>query len=119
MLEFMACGTPTVVAVDGLARQLVSESQAGVYVPNGNAAALAAAIIDLSRDPGARAWLGGNGREFVRRRFSRRTKALEYIGALDGIPSLSQAREHPRKHTPSAPSGPARQAGATPGVIAC
>jgi glycosyltransferase involved in cell wall biosynthesis len=88
LLEFMACGTPSVVAVDGYARQLITESNAGVYVPNGDAVALTAAIIELSRDPGARAWLGGNGREFVSRRFSRRIKAIQYLRALDGLASV-------------------------------
>jgi glycosyltransferase involved in cell wall biosynthesis len=112
MLEFMACGTPTVVTVDGFARQLVTESNSGVYVPNNDAVALAAAIIDLSRDPGARAWLGGNGREFVRRRFSRRTKAVEYLRALEGAPALhSHARTAPRALPRTLQTGPAQQQG--------
>jgi colanic acid biosynthesis glycosyl transferase WcaI len=113
MLEFMACGTPTVVSVDGFARRLVTESNSGVYVPNGDAVALTAAIMDLSRDPGARAWLGGNGREFVRRRFSRRSKAVEYLRALDSIPVLNPTyvRTAPRALRRALQTGTAQQQG--------
>jgi glycosyltransferase involved in cell wall biosynthesis len=96
LLEFMACGTPTVVAVDGYARQLIEESNAGVYVPSGDALALTNAIVELSRDPGARAWLGGNGRKFVQLRFSRGSKAIQYLRALDHIPSLNPTLAHAR-----------------------
>jgi glycosyltransferase involved in cell wall biosynthesis len=83
MLEFMACGTPSIVAVDGFARGLIEKSEGGVYVESGNPAALAEAIVAMAGDAAARVRMGASGREFVARHFSRNRKAIQYITALE------------------------------------
>jgi colanic acid biosynthesis glycosyl transferase WcaI len=95
--EFMACGTPTIVTVDGFARQLVAEGDAGVYAAAGDARALASAIVDLAREPARRAQLGANGRAFAVRRFDRSRKAAEYLRSLRAIhsPAAAAARLRP------------------------
>jgi glycosyltransferase involved in cell wall biosynthesis len=98
MLEFMACGTPIIVGVDGLARELVTESGAGVYIPSGDAAALAKAVVDMSGDPGARSWFGRNGRNFVERRFSRQDKAIDYARLLHTVQRAPQAAADAPEH---------------------
>ena len=47
LLEYMACERPVIVAVDGQARQIVEQAEAGVFVEPENAKALAQAIVDL------------------------------------------------------------------------
>jgi colanic acid biosynthesis glycosyl transferase WcaI len=85
MLEFMACGRPVVLGVDGQARKILEQAQAGIYVPPGDPSALTQAVIDLHRDPNLRETLGEGGREFVVKYFSREQKALEYLSVLERV----------------------------------
>src|SRR5262249_51273588 len=48
MLEFMSCARPLILAVDGQARQIVEEAQAGIYVEPEDSQAMAEAIMRLS-----------------------------------------------------------------------
>ena len=47
----MAAGRPVILAIDGVIRQVVEAAQGGVFVPPGDAAALAQAIRALADDP--------------------------------------------------------------------
>lgn len=85
MLEFMACGRPVVLGVDGQARKILDQAEAGVYISPGDPEALVQAVIDLYRDPTLRSRLGENGREFICKHYSRKQKALQYLGILEGI----------------------------------
>jgi glycosyltransferase involved in cell wall biosynthesis len=85
MLEFMACGRPVVLGVDGQARRILDEAGAGLYVSPGDPAALARALMDLYRDPALRSRLGENGREFVIRHYSREHKALQYLNIMNRL----------------------------------
>lgn len=92
MLEFMSCGRPVIVGVDGQSRQIVEEAQAGIAVEPENSEALAQAIMQLATQPDLCQVLGQNGREYVLRRFSRRATAEGYIHVLEGLLSVSHSR---------------------------
>ena len=47
----MASSRPVVLAIEGVIRNVVEEARAGVFVPPGNAAALADTILDLLKNP--------------------------------------------------------------------
>ena len=85
MLEFMACGRPVVLGVDGQARRILEKAQAGMYVSPGDPADLARALVDLYRDPALRSRLGENGREFIIKHYSREEKALQYLELMDRL----------------------------------
>ena len=85
MLEFMACGRPVVLGVDGQAREIMDQAQAGVWINPGDPEALVQAVMNLYRDPALRSRLGDNGRDFIVRHFSRRQKALQYLDILGGM----------------------------------
>jgi glycosyltransferase involved in cell wall biosynthesis len=93
MLEFMACARPVILGVDGQARKIIEEAQAGVFVEPENATALAQAVTDLARDAGLRESLGRNGRRYILQRYSRRHTALAYIQVLE---SLLDGNRRPR-----------------------
>ncbi|HEX7120357.1 MAG TPA: glycosyltransferase family 4 protein [Longimicrobiales bacterium] len=69
-LEAMALARPVVASAVGGLPELLDEG-AGVLVPPGDAAALAAALDGLLRDPAAAAELGRRGRRRLEARFTR------------------------------------------------
>ena len=80
-LEAMRWGTPVVGTTAGGIPEVVEDGVSGVLVRPGMAGELAAAIIDLLRDPGRRAALGAAGRrrvqsEFTLERMARRVADL-------------------------------------------
>jgi colanic acid biosynthesis glycosyl transferase WcaI len=83
LLEYMACERPVIVAVDGQARKIVEQAEAGVFVEAENAKALAQAIVDLSENPDRRRQMGMNGRRYIVNNFSREKTARDYIGVLE------------------------------------
>jgi len=82
MLEFMACGRPVVLGVDGQARLILESARGGVFVEPENSAEYAQAIRELYHNPILREQFGVNGRNFVVQNFSRRRTAKEYIKKL-------------------------------------
>lgn len=92
MLEFMACGRPVVLGVDGQARKILTEAQAGVYITPGDPEALTQAVMNLYRDPALRRRLGENGRRFIRKHYSRKQKALQYLRILESLPEKKEGR---------------------------
>ena len=70
VLEYMAAALPTVASNVGGNVEIVKDGVTGLLVPSENTDALAAALLQLLRDPGLAARLGTNGREYVRQNFS-------------------------------------------------
>ena len=71
VFDTMACGKPVVLLVDGVARQLVEEAKAGLFVPPGNPMKLAQAMIYLRDNPNEAHAMGRRGREFLEGRYDR------------------------------------------------
>ncbi len=82
MLEFMSCGRPVILGVDGQARHLVEEAKAGIFIEPENGIALSDAAIRLMEDGAMREQLGDNGRRYILQHFSRGQKAELYLGEL-------------------------------------
>jgi glycosyltransferase involved in cell wall biosynthesis len=83
VFDYMACEKPTVLAIDGVARQLVcEEARAGVFAPPENARALADAIKRLADDPVGRAVMGKQGRTWVEENAGREALAERYLGVM-------------------------------------
>jgi len=81
MRESLALGRPVVCTDVGGNRELVRDGDTGRLVRPGDPAALAAAILDLLRDPGAARRLGENGRRLAEVTFSNagRAAAVESV----------------------------------------
>ena len=82
MLEFMSCARPVILGVEGQARQILEEAQAGICIEPGNLSQLAQAVLRLAGDARLRESLGRNGRRYVLQRFSRRQTAMTYLDVL-------------------------------------
>ncbi|HET7697839.1 MAG TPA: glycosyltransferase family 4 protein [Vicinamibacterales bacterium] len=78
LFDAMAAARPIVLMVDGEARGILESAGAGVFVPPGDAAGLAAAVMALERDPAARGRMGAAGRAFVTARYDRRRQAARF-----------------------------------------
>ena len=85
MLEFMACSRPVILGVDGQARQVLHEAQAGIFIEPEDSAALADAVVQLYCDVELRDTLGCNGRDYITEHLSRKQTAQVYTGVLEEV----------------------------------
>jgi colanic acid biosynthesis glycosyl transferase WcaI len=85
MLEFMACGRPVILGVDGQARHIIDTAKAGVFVEPEDPTALAHAITQLYLDAAQRKALGHNGRQYIVKNLSREQTAKTYTGVLENV----------------------------------
>lgn len=84
LFEIMACERPILASLDGEAAAIVRQASAGVAVPAGNSAAIAAAVRQF-RERGSKelATMGANGRRYVLEHFSRAALAERYLKILE------------------------------------
>jgi len=83
LLNYMACGLPTVASDTRVNRDLLGE--AGVYVPVGDASALATGLAALLRDPDRRSAAGAALRARVERRFAWPALASQLAGIYERL----------------------------------
>ena len=91
MLEFMSCGRPVILGVDGQAREIIEDAQAGLFIEPENTDALVQRIDQLHRDRGLREALGSGGRKYIVERLSRQSTAKRYIEVLESVVSTHKA----------------------------
>jgi glycosyltransferase involved in cell wall biosynthesis len=81
--DSLAAGKPVVVNLDGWLRRLVEEHGAGLWVPAGNAEALAGALSVLAGNPARVEQMGRNARALAEREFGRDEMADRLARALE------------------------------------
>lgn len=83
VFDYLAAGRPIILGIDGVIREVVDAAGAGVFVPPGDDAKLAEAVLELLRaDSGKRHRMGRAGREYVIRHFNREDQAREFSSLL-------------------------------------
>ena len=85
VFDYMAAGRPTILAIDGVIREVVEAANGGVFVPPGDDAALATAILGLSQDRQHAADMGQAARAYVVEHFDRRQHAVEFLELLQRL----------------------------------
>ncbi len=86
VFDYMACEKPTLLAIDGVARQLVcDEARAGLFAEPEDAEAIAIAIRALADDPATRAEMGRRGREWVLANATRESLARRYLQVMEDL----------------------------------
>ncbi|RKY68169.1 MAG: glycosyltransferase WbuB [Candidatus Latescibacterota bacterium] len=85
MFEYMVCGRPIILSIRGEAEILIREAKAGIPVEPENAGEIAGAVLKLYTEKSLRRTLGGNGREYVVQKFSRKQIAQKLEGLLTGL----------------------------------
>lgn len=97
VFDYMACGRPTLLAIDGVAREMVcTQARAGVFVAPEDGQAIAEAIRRLADDPAGRAEMGRNGRAWVEANAARTALAERYLEAMNDL--IGSAGTHPTRH---------------------
>ena len=85
VFDYMAAGRPTVLAIDGVIREVVDDAHGGLFVPPGDATALAEALRHLAADPDMAHRLGASAREYVAAHFDRDEQAARLEEVLSGL----------------------------------
>jgi glycosyltransferase involved in cell wall biosynthesis len=93
VFDYMAAGKPTILAIDGVIRQVVEQAEAGIFVPPGDGAALAEAIQKLAAEDGLRRRMGLAARRAVERSFDRRLLAAQLLRVMEHAQAARQGRE--------------------------
>ena len=83
LFDTFAAGRPAGVYMDGWMRELVEGNDAGVYVPAGDARALAAKLAWLRENPDAAERMGRNARALAEREFGRDELAARALTVLE------------------------------------
>ena len=79
LAEGLAAGLPMVSNVPGRAARLLAQGEAGLTVPPGDAAALAAGLRTLAGDPARRAGMARAARQLAERRLDARRIARDFV----------------------------------------
>jgi len=86
VFDYMVCERPTLLAIDGVARQLVcEEARAGIFAKPEDGEAIAEAIRQLASDPAGCAEMGRRGREWVLKNATRDALAGRYLEAMEEL----------------------------------
>ncbi len=90
IFETMAMGRPIILGVDGQARQIMREAEAGVEMQPGSAESLVAAVERLADEPGLAARLGASARQYVAKHFNRDVLAEQYLRLLHEVAGVKE-----------------------------
>jgi glycosyltransferase involved in cell wall biosynthesis len=86
VFDYMACARPVLLAIDGVARELVCEqAQAGIFAEPEDPAALAQAILAMAGDSRRCAEMGERGRKWVLENATREALAERYLNLIEEL----------------------------------
>ena len=89
VFDYMAAGRPTVLAIDGVIRDVIKKANAGIFVEPGNAENLAVAIKYYFLNRHMIVEHGNNGRNYVRKYFDRKKITEQFAIFIENISSYS------------------------------
>jgi glycosyltransferase involved in cell wall biosynthesis len=98
LYESMACSVPVIVSEATGQAELVRETGAGLVIPEGSPAALAAAVTTLRENPGDAARMGERGRRAIESWHSWDIRAEQTHEILSRVVSRSASRK-PKLHS--------------------
>jgi glycosyltransferase involved in cell wall biosynthesis len=90
IFDYMAAGRPTLLAIDGVIREVIEAAEAGVFVPPGDANALSEAICAMADNPVEGRAMGARARAYVVQHFNRNEQARELAALIARVASRNQ-----------------------------
>jgi glycosyltransferase involved in cell wall biosynthesis len=85
VFDYMAAGRPVILAIDGVIREVVEDSGAGVFVNPGDPQALAETIRWMADHPQECRTMGLKGRQVIEQKFDRMKLAEELAKIFEGM----------------------------------
>jgi glycosyltransferase involved in cell wall biosynthesis len=85
VFDYMAAGRPTVLAIDGVIRQVIEAACGGIFVPPGNSRLLADAILKLADQPQQASAMGKAARAYVVTHFNRNNHAQQLADLISRV----------------------------------
>lgn len=95
VFDYMAAGRPTILAIDGVIREVIERANGGMFVPPGNPAALAASVREMSRDSKRARAMGQAARGYVVEHFNRHRQAEEFVLLMARLGAKSKKTRTP------------------------
>lgn len=89
VFDYMAAGRPTILAIDGVIRQVIEAAGGGIFVPPGNDRALAEAVLYLANHPAEAKHMGERARDYVVQHFNRLEQAAYFIRLAETLAQQS------------------------------
>ena len=85
VFDYMAAGRASIIAIDGITRELIESSRGGVYVNPADDTMLAQKVLEMSQTPALVKAMGLNAREYLVKNLDRRDKLNETLGLLEKL----------------------------------
>ena len=85
VFDYMAAGRPTVLAIDGVIRQIIEQSNGGIFVEPGDDKALADAVYSLYQDRNRVRTMGAAACTYVCDHLDRRQRVAEFTDMMHAV----------------------------------
>ncbi|MDW7710744.1 MAG: glycosyltransferase family 4 protein [Deferrisomatales bacterium] len=85
VFDYMAAGRPTVLAIDGVIRELVEACKGGLFVTPSKPELLADAVLQLARAPERARAMGRAARRYVAENFHRDHQARQFVELVERL----------------------------------
>ena len=79
VFDYMAAGRPTILAIDGVIRQVVEAAAGGIFVPPGEDKVLAENVLRLYNNPAETVEMGASARLYVIEHFNRNDHSQAFV----------------------------------------
>jgi glycosyltransferase involved in cell wall biosynthesis len=85
VFDYMAAGRPTILAIDGVIRDVIERARGGLFVSPGDDQALAEAVLKLKSSPATARDMGRAARAYVVEHFNRSEQAAGFVALLERV----------------------------------
>jgi glycosyltransferase involved in cell wall biosynthesis len=92
VFDYMAAGRPTILAIDGVIREVIESAEGGVFVPPGDDIALADAVRRLCHDRERARSMGESARAYVVKHFNRHEQATHFAALTQRLAAMERRR---------------------------
>ncbi len=85
VFDYMAAGRAVILAIDGVSREIVEAAGAGVFVPPGDAEAMATAVKNMAERPDVVREMGRAGRRYIETHLRREDISNQLAGIFEDL----------------------------------
>ncbi|MDB4350498.1 glycosyltransferase family 4 protein [Verrucomicrobia bacterium] len=85
VFDYMGAERPSILAIDGVIREVIEASEGGIFVNPGDETGLASAVLRLKNDPETCKQMGKSARAYVEKHFNRDVHAREFYQLISKL----------------------------------